>query len=207
MTLQGRYVSLQIGVSIFFKVLIVATVTFLAGCQNRSLPNGCSLFSSSREARCIVSPDGIVVVDQHVTDWRTKKNGEVIGSLSSGILFSLDTKTLVTTYSNGVITTKGDAVKIRNLPNGYSLYSGGNHLYISTPREFSIGHTRLKEGVRVSGSDVFCVNQAGHRMFLNTLTGDCRLEVPGRGRTVWATATVDGLSKIGETDAPIWKED
>ena len=182
----------------YYATLLISLV--LMGCSGEQLPNG--FYVSRADGLCyICSQSGTVVVDSNIIDYDIESS-KVIGRLGTGLSFELDTESSTTTYSNGVAIKDGNNVVIDVLPNGYSLYSGGNHKHICTPRaNFLIGHSRLRD-VIADKEVVWAVNFDGQLMFLDTSSGECKIQIYGGkvSGTVWATSSV--TNPIVERNVP-----
>lgn len=102
---------LMAGAILLFAVLVIGgAVLVVVMSANRQLPNGYRVFCTNPENCSISNSDGKQIVPPHVVEWSTQSGGLVMGKLSSGETFELDTNTGKVSRSG---TSRDDAKKIR----------------------------------------------------------------------------------------------
>jgi uncharacterized lipoprotein YajG len=124
--------------------------------------------------------------------WKTE--GELVhGVMSNDVTFTLDTTTSTTTYSNDIQITDGKPVKIKDLPNGFELFSNGNSKHVISPYgHFLIGPVDAVD-VWVDDDDtVICVDDRGMRYEIDTTTNYCKFQIQGGNGVKWVTRNERG---------------
>lgn len=153
---------------------------------SRALPNGHSISYANNDSCYIIDREHGVVVDDHIVSWNT--DGELVrGVMSNGIEFTLDTKTSTTKYSNGIVIADGKHVKIRDFPNGYSLFSAGNSQYIVDARNFMVGYGDVLNANVEGESIITGSDESGMKFEIDTATNFYKFQIRNRDGVAWAT--------------------
>ena len=185
-------------------ILILSPFLLVVGCcvfidYSRSLPNGHHVFYARTDSCYISDADGSVVVDDNIALWEI--GGQLVrGVMSNGIEFTLDTKTSTTTYSNGIVIVDGKGVKIRNFPNGYSLYSNGNSQHVIGPGHFWVGPVdaldiALENDTLITGTD-----DRGMQFQIDTETRFYKFQMMHDDGIAWAAKDNNYISVIIEPE-------
>ena len=163
------------------------------------LPNGCSIFYSNSESCCISSASGRVVVDPHIIEWEVDGQ-DVVGRLSSGVTFRLDTANLTTKYSNGFLINDGLPQVVGQL-NGYSLESFGNEQFITGPNKLQVGRLGVYDVVFSENGTITGKEFNGLPFSIDTHSGLYKFQAKmTNGESAWATLTQTGQTKFLDVD-------
>lgn len=159
--------------------------------DNQQLPNGCRVSSANDDCRYIVDATGTVIVDSHIKFWEVVDSETVQGILSTGLTFKLDTSQLVTNYSNGLTISRGEPVKVKDLPNEYCLMSRGNSQHIIWYGSTLVGPVSVYD-VKVSDEIVSGVDEYKMKFEINTKTHFYKFQT----RSGWAIKNEQGATQM-----------
>ena len=195
---RGRYSAKQMR-RILIALLVIPLLLVGSCCAlmtyTRSLPNGHSIQYANNSSCFIINRDYRVVVDDHIVSWAV--DGPIVrGTMANGVKFDLDTNSSTATYSNGVTTSNGDAVKVRDLPNGYTLWSNGNSEHIIEPRtHFLVGPPEVSN-VKTNDAVITGTDYRGMQFEIDTKSGLYKFRLLLMDGTIgWATLDEFGRTK------------
>ena len=120
------------------------------------------------------------------------------GTMANVTKFTLDTDSSTAKYSNGLTTSNGEPVKVRDLPNGYTLWSNGNSEHIIEPRtHLLVGPVDALSVETRNGSIIIGTNGRGMRFEIDTETRFYKFQLRLPDGTIgWATLDESGRTKI-----------
>ena len=173
-------------------ILVVLPLFYLF--WTRSLPNGCTVKYANSSQCYIADRNYRVVVDSHIIEKSLKIDSGylVTGKLASGVSFTLDTRTSTTKYSNGVSTIDGKPSKIKDLPNGYTLLSSGNHLRIAKPDSLSTGLINLRSVNFNDEGLVYGLQKNGLKFQIDTKIHEISFQIRRKNGIIWAARDPNG---------------
>lgn len=166
---------------------------------SRALPNGHWVSYMNNSSALIINRKNRVMVDDHIVSWET--DGHLVhGEMANGVTFTFDTETSIALYSNGIKITDGKHVKVRDLPNEYSLWSCGNSQYVKGPNGYSITSRDILNVQVVHGSVITGNDDRGREFEINTETKFYKFQMHAEDDAQWATYDEDHRTVVIETD-------